>query len=268
MTPPEGLGSVARLTSIHPTAIVHPKAELGSGISIGPYSVIHEDVAIGDGTQVSSHVCIEAGTQIGSDCQIYPMAVLGGVPQDLKYDGAPSRVVIGDRNTIREYVTVNRATEADGETVIGNDCLLMAYVHLAHNCVLGNGIVLANGVQLGGHVEVEDCAAVGGLTPVHQFVRIGRMAFVGGLSRVAKDVPPYFLAAGNPLKVAGINAVGLRRRGIPSEVRLELKRVYRLLYRSGFNVRQAVEAVRKELEPFPEVRHLAEFVENSGRGIS
>jgi UDP-N-acetylglucosamine acyltransferase len=268
MTRPERLGNLARLTEIHPTAIVHPKAELGSGVSVGPYSVIQEDAVVGDRTQVASHVCIEPGTRIGSDCQICPMAVLGGAPQDLKYGGGTSRLVVGDRNTIREYVTINRATEEDGETRIGSDNLIMAYVHIAHNCVLGDGVVLANGVQLGGHVEIEDLAGVGGLTPVHQFVRIGKLAFVGGISRVSKDVPPYFLAAGSPLRVVGINVVGLRRRGVSADTRLVLKRAHRFLYRSGINVRQALVSIQEELEPLPEIRHLVEFIENSSRGIS
>jgi UDP-N-acetylglucosamine acyltransferase len=268
MSPTEGWGNLARLNDIHPTAIVHPRADIGAGVSIGPYSVIYEDVAIGDRTQVASHVCIEAGTQIGRDCQICPMTIIGGASQDLKYTGGPSQVVIGDRNTIREYVTINRATETDGETRIGDDCLIMAYVHVAHNCVLGNGVVLANGVQLAGHVEIEDAAGVGGLTPIHQFARIGKLAFVGGMSRVAKDVPPYFLASGNPLRIVGTNVVGLRRRGLTSETRLELRRAHRLLYRSDINVRQAVERIRDELKPLPEIVHLVEFIEGSRRGIS
>jgi len=264
----EGMGDLAGLTHIHPTAIVHPKAELGLGVSVGPYSVIHEDVIIGDRTQLASHVCIEHGTQIGADCEICPMAVLGGAPQDLKYEGGESGVVIGDRNTIREYVTINRATEPGGLTQIGDDNLIMAYVHVAHNCTLGSGIVLANGVQLGGHVTVEDCAGIGGLTPVHQFARIGTMAFVGGGSRVSKDVPPYMLAAGSPLKVVGINVVGLRRRGVSAETRAELKRAYRLLYRSGLHVRGALEAIEGELSRVPEIEHLVEFVSRSRRGIA
>ncbi len=268
MTPPDRLGNLARLTDIHPTAIVHPKAELGAAVSIGPYSVIYEDVVIGDRTQVASHVCIESGTQIGCDCQISPMAVLGGAPQDLKYSGVPSSLIIGDRTTIREYVTINRATEEDDETRVGNDNLVMAYVHIGHNCALGDGVVLANGVQLAGHIEVGDWAGIGGMTPVHQFVRIGKLAFVGGMSRVAKDVPPYFLVAGSPLRVAGTNVVGLRRRGIPSETRLELKRAHRLLYRSGLNVGQAVERIRADLRACPEIACLIDFIETSRRGIS
>lgn len=262
------MANLAGLTDIHPTAVVHRKAELGSGVRIGPYSVIYEDVVIGDRTLVASHVCIESGTRIGSDCEICPMAVLGGAPQDLKYEGSPSGVAIGDRNTIREYVTINRATEPGGVTRIGDDNLIMAYVHVGHNCSLGNGIVLANGVQLAGHVTMEDGAGVGGMTPVHQFVRVGRLAFIGGLSRVSKDVPPYFLAAGSPLRVVDINVVGLRRSSVPPETRLELKRAYRMLYRSGVNVRRALEVIRRDLKPLPELQHLIEFIDGSRRGIT
>lgn len=268
MATPEGMGNLLDLTRIHPTAVIHPAAELGIGVSVGPYSVIHQDVVIGDRTQIASHVCIEEGTRIGSDCEICPMAVLGGAPQDLKYEGGSSGVEIGNGNTIREYVTINRSTEPESVTRIGDHNLIMAYVHVAHNCVLGNHIVLANGVQVGGHVMIEDFVGIGGLTPIHQFVRIGRMAFVGGMSRVAKDVPPYFLAAGSPLRVVGINVVGLRRRGLSPETRLELKRAYRLLYRSGFNVRRALESIRTDLQPSPEITHLTEFIGGSRRGIS
>ncbi|MFH0777263.1 MAG: acyl-ACP--UDP-N-acetylglucosamine O-acyltransferase [Candidatus Eisenbacteria bacterium] len=253
---------------LHPTAVVDPSAVLAADVQVGPYSIITAGVEIGSGTVVGSHVLIEGPTKIGRDCRIHHCAVVGTAPQDLKYKGVPSAVEIGDGNTIREFVTVNRATEEEGKTSIGNNNLLMAYVHVAHNCVIGNNVILANAVNLAGHVSIHDFAIVGGVTPVHQFARIGRYAFIGGGSRVSQDVPPFVRAAGNPLVVAGLNSIGLVRRGISPDVRTQLKRVYRLFYRSDLNTKQALERIKSESPDIAEVREFVEFVEQSQRGIS
>jgi len=211
---------------------------------------------------------VEGWTDVGAECVIHHSAVVGADPQDLKFRNEPSRVIIGDGNTIREFVTIHRATREGEETRVGDGCLLMAYVHIAHNCVLGNGVILANAVNLAGHVTVEDHARIGGVTPVHQFVRIGAYAFIGGGSRAAQDVPPYFLAAGNPIRMVGVNVIGLRRAGFSAETRLDLQRAYKILYRSGRNRTQALAAIRETLSGSPEIERLAAFVESSGRGIS
>lgn len=255
-------------TEIHGTAIVHEKAGLGSGVSVGPYSVIGPDVSIGDGTVVGSSVLIEGNTDIGSRNRIFHGAAIGSEPQDLKYGGGRTFTRIGDGNTIREYVTVNSATEEGDATVIGNGCLLMAYVHIAHDCVISDNVILANAVNLAGHVEVHEHAIVGGIVPVHQFVRIGAHSFIGGGSRIPKDIPPFVKVAGNPPRVCGLNNVGLKRRGF-DDLRLEtIRKAYRFLYRSGLNVSQAVERIREELEETPDTRTFLEFIIGSRRGIS
>jgi UDP-N-acetylglucosamine acyltransferase len=254
--------------TIHPTALVAPGARIGKDVAVGPYTIIGPNVSIGDGTSIGAHNVIDGRTVIGAGCSILHSTCIGVEPQDLKYRGAESLVEIGDHNTIREFVTIHRATEENEATRIGSHNLLMAYVHIAHNCVVGNHTILANVVNLAGHVMVEDHASIGGVTPVHQFVRIGGHAFIGGGSRVAQDVPPYFLAAGNPLRVAGINQVGLERRGFPVETRAALRKAYKILYRSEKNTPQAVEAIRAELPDLPEIRHLLRFIETSERGIT
>jgi UDP-N-acetylglucosamine acyltransferase len=255
-------------TAIDTTAVVSPRAELGSGVRVGPYAIIEENVSVGDRTVIGPHAVLEGWTEIGEDCKIHAGALIGGEPQDLKYDGASSRVRIGRQNVIREYVTIHRATEEGGVTVIGDQNLLMAYVHVAHDCVIGDHVILANAVNLAGHVEIENHAIIGGVTAVHQFVRIGRHAFIGGSSRVSQDIPPYLRCAGNPLRIVGLNSVGLMRRGFPAEVVVELKRAYRLLYRSDLNVSQAVERIRTDLKRFPEISTFLRFIEISERGIS
>ncbi|MFH1679527.1 MAG: acyl-ACP--UDP-N-acetylglucosamine O-acyltransferase [Candidatus Eisenbacteria bacterium] len=254
--------------TIHPTALIAPGAKIGKDVTVGPYTLIGENVTIGDGTSIGSHNVIDGWTKIGARCKIMHSTCVGVEPQDLKYRGAESLVEIGDDNTVREFVTIHRATERDEVTRIGNHNLLMAYVHIAHNCVVGNHTILANAVNLAGHVIVEDNASVGGVTPVHQFVRIGGHAFIGGGSRVAQDVPPYLLAAGNPLRVVGINQVGLERRNFPAETRAALRKAYKILYRSEKNTLQALEAMRAELLDLPEIRHLLRFIETSERGIT
>lgn len=255
------------LTGVHPTAVVHDDVVLGAGVTIGPGAVIGPGVVIGDGTEIGSHVLIERDTVLGRECRLHHGAVVGSAPQDLKFEGERTEVVIGDRTVVREYVTINRGTRASGRTSVGNDCLLMAYVHVAHDCHLGDRVVLANAVNMGGHVTIGDWAIVGGMTPIHQFVRIGEHAFVGGASRVAKDVAPYVRCAGNPLEMSGLNSVGLRRRGFDAAVRLELKRAYRLFFLSTLNVSQAIARARAELDLLPEVEQFVRFFEQSERGV-
>jgi UDP-N-acetylglucosamine acyltransferase len=253
---------------VHPTAILDAAVQLGEGVEIGPYAVIGPNVRIGTGTHVGPHVVIERDTSIGADCRIHSGAVLGGDPQDLKYGGEAAPLIIGDRTVIRECVTINRGTDARGRTQIGSDCLLMAYSHVAHDCLLGDHVILANAVNMGGHCELGDWVIVGGITPVHQFVQIGAHAFVGGSSAVRKDVPPFVKAAGDPLRLFGLNTVGLQRRGFTDEERAALRRAYRLLFQSKSNLRDAVVAVRAELAGVAHVETLLSFIEGSERGIT
>jgi len=256
------------MLDIHQSAVVHPHAELGRDVTVGPYAVIGPQAVIGDRTWIGAHVVIEGRTTLGCDNRIYHGAVLGAPPQDLKYRGETTYLRIGDGNTIREYATLNLACVESEATLLGDGCLLMAYVHVAHNCHIGNSVIMANAVNLAGHVEVHDFASIGGLTPVHQFVRIGSYAFVGGGSRVAKDVVPFVKAAGNPLELAGVNSIGLERRGFDDDRRASLKRAYRVLFRSGLNVTQAVERLKAEFDPRDEdVQIMIRFVEQSERGI-
>jgi UDP-N-acetylglucosamine acyltransferase len=253
---------------IHPTALVDDAAELGEGVSVGPFSIVGPEARIGAGTQVGPHVLIEGDTTIGAECVLSKGAVLGTAPQDLKYRGEPTRLVVGDRTHIREYATLNRGTAASGVTTVGSDCLLMSYVHVAHDCRIGDHVILSNAVNMAGHVAIEDWVIVGGMTPIHQFVRIGQHAFVGGQSRIAKDVPPYVKAAGIPLQLYGLNSVGLQRRGFSEEVRRELKRAYRLFFASAHNTTQALARAREELRDIPEVEVFLAFFERSERGVS
>jgi UDP-N-acetylglucosamine acyltransferase len=253
---------------VHPTALVDREAELGEGVVVGAYSIIGPGVRIGARTQVGPHVLIERDTVVGEDCAISKGAVLGTDPQDLKYQGEPTLLEVGDRTTIREYATLNRGTTAEGRTVVGSDCMLMSYVHVAHDCHVGSHVILSNAVNMAGHVSIGDWAIVGGLTPIHQFVRIGPHAFVGGGSRVAKDVPPYVKAAGSPMQLYGLNSVGLQRRGFAEDVRVELKRAYRLFFASAYNTTQALARAREELRALPEIEVFLQFFEESERGVS
>lgn len=255
-------------TGIHPSALIHEAAELADDVSVGPWTIIGPGVVLGPGTVVGSNALIERDTVVGRDCRIHHGAVLGTDPQDLKFEGENTQLVVGDRTVIREYATLNRGTQASGRTVIGSDCMLMAYVHVAHDCHIGDHVILSNAVNMGGHVTIGERAIVGGLTPIHQFVRIGTHAFVGGATRVSKDVPPYVRAAGSPMELSGLNSVGLRRRGFSEEVRLELKRAYRLFFASEHNISQAIARARAELAPFPEVETFIAFVEESERGVA
>lgn len=252
---------------VHPTAVVDPQAELGPEVTVGPFAVIGPGVRLGAGTVVAAHAVLERDTIVGRECFIGAGAVLGAAPQDLKYRGEATRLEIGDQTQIREYATVHRGTAATGRTVIGRRCYLMAYVHVAHDCVLEDQVVLANAVQLGGHVQVGQQAMIGGLTPVHQFVRIGRLALVGGGSRVSQDIPPFSRAAGNPVRLYGLNTVGLARAGMPHEVRQALQHAFRLLFNSALHWHEAVQQLRLEGAPVAEVQHLLDFVASSGRGV-
>jgi len=253
---------------IHDTAIVDKSARIDSGVSIGPYSIIGKGVEVGKDTSIGSCVLVEGNTEIGSNNEIFHGASIGTPPQDLKYSGEKSYVKIGNNNTIREYVTINSATEEGGTTFVGNNCLLMAYVHVAHNCRLADNVILANAVNLAGHVELHDYVIIGGIVPVHQFVTIGAHAFVGGGSRISKDVPPFIKVAGNPPRVSGINSVGLQRRGFTSKQREVIKRAYNILFRQGLNVSQAVEKMKSELASTTETRMIIDFIVNCRRGIT
>ena len=253
---------------IHPTAIVGEGVTLGADVGIGPFSIVADGAVIGDGCEIASHVRIEGCVRLGPRNRIFQGAVLGSPPQDLKYRGEPSILDIGADNMIREYATLNPGTAAGEVTRVGSGCLLMAYSHVAHNCAIGDGVILANSVNLAGHVAVEDHAIVGGVTPVHQFVRIGAHAFVGGGSRVPQDVPPFLRGAGNPMEIAGLNLLGLQRRGFAPETLNSLRKAYRLLYRAGLNTTQALERMEAELGDCAEVRRLIDFVRSSARGIT
>lgn len=253
---------------IHPTAVVDPRAELAAGVSVGAYAVIGPHVSIGAGTTIGPHAFLDGWTRIGEKCQVHHSAVIGTPPQDLKFREVRSHAVIGDRVIIREFASVNRATGEDEVTRIGNDVYVMMYAHVAHNCSIGDHVILANCVELAGHVTIEDWASVGGVTPIHQFVRVGRHSFIGGMSRVAQDVPPYVRAAGNPLGVSGINRVGLERRGFSADDIRRIKLVYRLLYRSNLNVTQALERIERELPGVAEAEEMVRFVRQSSRGIT
>ncbi len=253
---------------IHPTAVVSRDAVLGEGVEVGPYSIIGPDVHIGASTIIGPHVVIESHTDIGDECRLYQFASIGGLPQDLKFGGEESRVVIGNHNTIREFVTINRATAQDiGVTIIGNHNLIMAYCHVAHNCKLADHIVMANAANLAGHVHVEDYAIIGGMTGVHQFTRIGAHCIIGGVSAVNKDIPPFVTASGNHARLFGLNLIGLKRRGFTEETISALKQAYRLVFRSSLLLRKAVEKVRQEVPDLPEVRQFLAFIEQSERGV-
>ena len=255
------------MSAIHPAAIVSPGAELGDDVTVGPYTIIEENVKIGSGVKIASSALLAAGTTLGGNVKVHHGAVIGTIPQDLKFGGEVTQVVIGDGTVVREYATINRGTKAYGTTTVGKECLLMAYSHVAHDCILGDGVIMANSVNLAGHVEVGDYAIIGGVVPVHQFVKIGAHAMIGGGFRVQQDVCPYALVAGYPLKVTGINSVGLQRRGFSKEVTKELERAFKLLFFSGLNTSQAVERINSEVNLIPEVQQILDFIAKSTRGI-
>ncbi len=255
--------------SIHPTATVHPTAILGRDVTIGPYTTIGEHVVIGDRTQIEAHVMVDKWCHIGQDCKLYFGSVIGSAPQDIKYGGEKSWVVIGDRNEIREYVTINRATGKDQVTTIGSDNLFLTNVHIAHNDHIGSHVIIANMCHLGGHVHVEDRVTIGGITGIHQHARIGTGSMVGACSRLSQDVPPYMMCGGNPAYVHGINLVGLRRSGIAKINLLALKTAYKIIYRSQLNLSQAIEEVKALPEhDTHEIQTLLKFLRESTRGIA
>jgi len=254
--------------NIHKTALVDDGAQLGENIEIGPFSIVEAGVNIGDNCKIASHVLIMSGVLLADDCRVFSGAIIGTIPQDLKFDGEQSRLEIGKRTVIREYCTLNRGTSGGGGvTTVGSDCLLMAYVHVAHDCHIGDNVVLANNVTMAGHVTIENDVGISGSVLIHQFTRIGRYAYIGGGSRVPKDIPPFILANGAPLKYYGPNSIGLNRKGFSADAVLNIKRAYQYIYRSKLNLKQALEAIKSELEKTDEIKIIIEFIESSERGI-
>lgn len=247
--------------------VIHPEAKLGENVVVEPFTTIAADVVIGDGTWIGPNVTIMDGARIGKNCKIFPGAVVSGVPQDLKYAGEITTAEIGDNTIIRECVTMNRGTSAKGKTVIGKNCLIMAYVHVAHDCFIGNNCILVNNVGLAGEVEVEDFVIIGGMTAVHQFSKIGTHAMVGGVSKIRKDVPPYIRASKDPLAYVGINSIGLRRRGLSNETIYAINDTYRIIYQQGLNTSNALKKVEETIPQSPERDHIIEFIKTSKRGI-
>ncbi len=250
-----------------PLAFVHPQAKIANNVVIEPFVTIHKNVEIGEGSWIGSNVTIMEGARIGKNCKIFPGAVISAIPQDLKYKGEDTLSVIGDNTTIREFVTINKGTEANRKTVIGDNCLLMAYAHIAHDCVIGNNVVLANCATLAGHVEIDDWAIIGGLSAIHQFVKLGPHTILAGGSLVNKDIPPFIKAGRYPISFAGVNSVGLRRRGFESEKINEIQNLYRILYLKGNNVSMAVRIIEAEMSASKERDLILSFISNSSRGI-
>ncbi|TKG92406.1 acyl-ACP--UDP-N-acetylglucosamine O-acyltransferase [Puteibacter caeruleilacunae] len=250
-----------------PLAYVHPESKVADNVVIEPFVTIDKDVEIGEGTRIGSNVTILPGTRIGKNCNIYPGAVIGAAPQDLKFKGEYTTVEIGDNTTIREFVTINRGTSARGKTVVGDNCLLMAYVHVAHDCIVGNNVILVNSVQLAGEVVVDDWAILGGMCAVHQFVHVGKHVMLSGGSLVRKDVPPFVKAGREPLSYVGVNSIGLRRRAYTNEKIREIQDIYRYIYQKGLNISQALEVIEAEVPASPERDEVILFVANSKRGI-
>ena len=254
-------------SKIHPAAIVHPDAVIGSDVEIGPYVVIEDNVVIGNGSVLGAGAYMAWGARLGEEVKVFPHAVLGTIPQDLKFGGEETTLEIGDRTVIREFVTMNRGTSAHHKTVVGSDCFFMAYSHVAHDCIIGNNCVLANCATLAGHVTIEDWAIIGGLVPIHQFVVVGCHTMIGGGWRVPKDVPPYTTVAGNPLKPVDINKIGLSRRGFSEEAISNLKKAYKILFRSKKNMKASLAELDSLGDLGKEVNHLKEFIRSSKRGV-
>ena len=250
-----------------PLAYVHPSAKIANNVVIEPFTTIHKNVEIGSGTWIGSNVTIMEGARIGKNVRIFPGAVISSIPQDLKFEGEDSLAIIGDSCTIRECATINRGTNALGHTKLGKNCLIMAYAHVAHDCVLGDHVILVNGVALGGHVEIDDWAILGGLSAVHQFIHIGAHAMIGGGSLVRKDIPPYVMAAKEPIRFVGVNSIGLRRRGIDAGVINQLQEIYRIIFQKHYNTTQAMEIIETEIEATKERDNILQFLRNSKRGI-
>lgn len=252
--------------NIDQRAIVSPDAKLGNNVRVGPFSIIESDVIIGEGAVIASSVLIASGSRIGENCRIFHSAVIGTIPQDLKFEGEYTTVSIGNNTIIREFCTINRGTADLGTTTVGSDCLLMAYSHVAHDCILGDNVILANAVNMAGHVKIDESAIVGGMVPIHQFVHIGKHTFIGGGFRVDKDVPPYILAAGQPLGYMGLNSLGLRRRKFSRDTLSKIKSAYKIIYQSDLNMSQALAKIKTDAENTPEVMDIYSFLLSSGRG--
>ncbi|HVA57536.1 MAG: acyl-ACP--UDP-N-acetylglucosamine O-acyltransferase [Gemmatimonadaceae bacterium] len=252
---------------IHPTAIVDPGVKLGRGVEIGPWAIVGEDCVIGDGCKLAARTVLERHVTLAPRVTVGIGSILGGAPQDLKFKGERTTVEVGENTVIREYVTINRGTSQSYKTTVGRDCFVMSYVHLAHDCHIGNNVILGNNVQFAGHVTVHDRAIVSGQSAAHQFVKIGAYSFVGGCSRIAKDVPPYVKAVGNPIKLFGLNSIGLQRNNFSEPVVRELKRAYRMFFKSELNVSQARAKARTDLQMFPEVEAFLQFFDESDRGV-
>jgi len=252
---------------IHPTAIISPDAEIEPDVEIGAYAIVGDGCNVGAGSVIAARATLERNVTLGRGVKVGIGTILGGAPQDLKFAGEETKVEIDDGTVIREYATINRGTAHSFKTTVGKNCLIMSYVHIGHDCRVGNSVILSNVVQLAGHVTIEDKAILSGLSAVHQFARIGRHSFIGGMSRVAKDIPPFLKAVGSPVKLYGLNTIGLQRSGMDEATILELKRAYRLLFRSDLNISQAIERAQSELDSLPEVQELIRFVEASERGV-
>ncbi|MCX6640101.1 MAG: acyl-ACP--UDP-N-acetylglucosamine O-acyltransferase [bacterium] len=253
--------------NIHPTAVVDPGAQIAEDVKIAPFVVVESDVVIDSGCEIGPHVLLATGARLGKNVRVFKGAVISEEPQDLKFKGGSTVAIIGDNTIIREFATIHRGSDATGKTIIGSDCLLMAYTHVAHDCIFGNKVILVNSANVAGHCKLEDWVTVGGLVPVHQFVRIGCHAFVGGGFRVVKDIPPFIMSGNEPLKFEGLNTVGLKRRGFTAERISQIKHAYRLIYLSDLNVSQGIARIREEMEITPDIEHIIDFIEHSERGI-
>ncbi|MCX6826512.1 MAG: acyl-ACP--UDP-N-acetylglucosamine O-acyltransferase [candidate division Zixibacteria bacterium] len=255
------------MNEIHPTAIVDPKAIIGNNIKIGPFSIVEPGAIIGDNVVIGTHCLISSAAELKNNVTLFHGAVVGTVPQDLKFEGENTRIVVGEGTTIREYAMLNRGTAQHGETTVGENCLLMAYSHVAHDCIIGDNVILANAVNLAGHVEIGDYAIIGGVVPVHQFVKIGAHSMVGGGFRVQQDICPFSLVAGYPLRLVGLNTIGLRRRNFKPEIIDLLDKTFKILFFSKLNTSQAMERIKNEVTPVNEVKIILDFIQNSTRGM-
>ena len=253
--------------AIHPSALIDASADLGAGVEIGPWAIVGPQVAIGDGCRIGPRVTLQRNVRLADEVLVGEGSILGGDPQDLKYNGEETWVEVGARTVIREYSTINRGTAATRKTTVGSGCFLMTYVHVAHDCQVGDGVVIANATQCAGHVTIHDRAVLSGLNAIHQFVTIGTFAFIGGGSRVNQDVPPFTKAVGSPIELYGLNTIGLQRAGVGAEVVTSLKRAYRIVFNSDLSVGRAIARAREEVPPLPEVERFLSFVESSGRGV-
>lgn len=252
---------------IHATVLIDPSASIADNVEIGPFAIVGPDVSIGAGCRIAARVTLEQNVRLGRGVHVGTGSILGGPPQDLKYAGEPTWVDVGDGTRIREFTTINRATNSSHPTSVGRNCFIMTYVHLAHDCHIGDGVIMANGTQLAGHVTVEDYVVISGLVAVHQFARIGEYAFIGGMTRVSQDIPPFVKAVGNPVELYGLNTIGLQRHNFPTATVAALKRAYRLCFNSDLNLGQALERARTDLPATPEVDRFLDFVSSSQRGV-